>query len=127
MNYALIRGFGSSIIIGLAIYGFIKIYFFVCDWQYGNHYPRIKFSTFEHMYNIAPERWGLHDDYCHYDIHGVSHSVSLSFSIIDFVKYRIFCKQIEKEKEDESRKKCMLDCVESWQKDIDRYKKEHKI
>lgn len=75
----------------------------------GSNYPKIKFAAFKKFYTINPDRWNLdiasvvckivNEEYSPY--RGLFHTYNSErfyFSFLDYLRYTIFRKQLEKDK-----------------------------
>ncbi len=80
----------------------------------------ISFDRFYALYSIAPEKWGLDASDCSVKYNGEWLYME---SLIDRIRFCVFCKRKEDAKNKECVNKRTKDLIEHWQKDVDDYKK----
>lgn len=113
--------FGTIILvlIFLIVFVAVPIIFWWVD-CYG--YPKIKFSAFKKFYAINQNRWELYDGHvmCKSDSkHGGTLVMDhFSFGVIDFYRYKLWCKRRDKMLENQVQAKSIERMVESVKRDI---------
>jgi len=80
----------------------------------------ISFGRFYALYTIAPAKWDLDASDCSVKYNGEWLYME---SMIDRIRFRLFCKRKEDAKNKEYVNKRTKDLIERWQKDINDYKK----
>lgn len=90
---------------------------------------KIPFKTFVKFYNIAPDRWVLKDGYVQKlfkkkdELFRFSYTYDTKedfcFSYIDYIKYIIWHRQIQKEEERKIENKIMAHLIEEVKRDLD--------
>lgn len=84
----------------------------------------IKFSMFEHLYNLAPEKWDVY--YESFVVYREPHqNTTLYFSRVDQKKYLKWRQRRTKVETEKKKAERMTELIGMWQKDIDRYKENH--
>lgn len=81
---------------------------------------KIKFKQFLIFYEVAPERWDLHESIVEYGING-----KLYFPLFDTFRYRIWRKQLDSIKRKQTKNKEFEKMLVSIQKDIAQYQKQN--
>ena len=81
---------------------------------------KIKFKQFLIFYEVAPERWDLHENMVEYGING-----RLYFPLFDTVRYRIWRKQLGSMKRKQMQNKEFEKMLVSIQKDIRQYQEQN--
>ena len=89
-----------------------------------NDFPRIKFSIFKKYYFINPESWELRSERV---IKGHDGSITskdpcFTFNFIDFWKYKIFLKTLQKQEKHKEDDKVYIKLLELVQEDINKLK-----
>lgn len=95
-----------TLIIGIVIAFVVAAVYWLSAWCDGieyakmvsgtGNYIRIRFKEFIHFYAVVPDNFNLHRDYCLcYFECGYKHKIyCITFSFLDFVRYRIWCKRL---------------------------------
>ena len=79
--------------------------------------PRIKFESFKLFYDINPDRWELRNNDAVYKPHN-HRKIYFHFNIVDYYKYKHFCKVKESCAIHQKYNKEISVTIESVQKDI---------
>lgn len=108
-------------------FGFYK------NWLYGCS-GKISFESFKAFYAMNPELWTLWDgyvEYYKYHFNGIlvdtRVSGRLGFNQIDAVKYQIWRKKLEKQKDQERMTESYKEILNALQDDINTYKERNNI
>ena len=84
----------------------------------------IKFSMFEHLYNLTPEKWNV--NYESFVVYREPHqNTTLYFSRVDQKKYLKWRQRRGKEETEKKKSERITKLVEMWQKDIEEYKEKY--
>lgn len=87
---------------------------------------KIGFQQFLNLYSVAPHKWHLRDGWVGYEKSAFSSSMTaFYFSQIDTIRYILWKRGIEKNNEKIKINREMKSVIDSWQKDIDRYREEY--
>ena len=94
-------------------------------WSFENedHDIYIKFKYFRVMFNVAPDRWITSDSLPIYMRTGFySDRITVGFSPVGFLRWRIFRARLNRDRKESADTRVMQNLLESFQKDIERYK-----
>lgn len=111
---------------GLVIIGVISavlVFFFVVS--YAEHYSsakiKVAFDTWKSLYLIAPHHWNLSKESCYYS-KTFMNNYFVYFSVIDYIRYRLFLRQLNKKEYTQSTVEETQDFLKMMQEDIEHYK-----
>lgn len=116
----------SSILITILIFSFIYFIDLFIDWNIGRSDKlKIKLKQFKRFYNMNPNAWRLKDDYVMYkafnEYGSVIKSFKFYFPFLDFIRYRILKKGIEKKSAQVEYSESYLEVLEYIKKDIEKF------
>ena len=108
--------FSALIVSGIGWY--VNWLFF---YKAGKSDQSISFNQFCNLYYICPERWSIASDDC------VKYKNTCIYfkSCYDYIKYRLFKKNIIGKFKMEEYSKDRVQLIKSWQADIDEYRKKY--
>lgn len=89
------------------------------DWMFDADGAKIKFKNFKEFYEVNPERWEIYDG--HVACKRVKRSLYVDhfhFSFIDWIKYKIWRRGIERREKKQSDSKATARMLESVKADI---------
>lgn len=124
--------------IGILIVGILCLYAlyyfgFYKNWLYGCS-GKINFKSFKAFYAMNPELWTLCDGYVEYTkyqdngtLFETRVSGRLGFNQIDAIKYQIWRKKLEKQKEQEYMNNNYQELLNAFQDDINAYKERNNV
>lgn len=114
----------GSLITGL-IFGLISFISLVTDWWVGKSGKlKIKLKQFKRFYNMNPKAWRLKDSYVIYEVvNGYDGKATFKFyfPFLDFIRYIIFKKGIEKKSAQVKYTESYLKALEYIKKDIEKF------
>ena len=92
------------------------------DWDnYSRDYIRMKFKTFLSFYAINPDRWRLYCDCIEY----CPNNTSFGFNLIDWVRYKIWKRRLNKWRTKQEHLKKYQSTLELIKKDLEKFTREN--
>lgn len=86
---------------------------------------KIKLKQFKLFYSMNPNVWELRDDYVIYNVFNkdgyATKSFKFYFPFLDFIKYKIFKKRLDKKSTQVKYSELYLEALEYIKKDIDKF------
>ena len=107
---------------------FIAYLIWIINWYESKNgcTAKIGFQQFLNLYSIAPHKWHLGEGWVSYEKNAFSCSTTaFYFSQVDMTRYILWKRGIEKNDEKIRTNREMKSVIDSWQKDIDRYREEY--
>lgn len=80
---------------------------------------KIKFSSFKKFYEVNPYRWSLCDDHVTCRIDNSFGSISTHFGFIDFYRYKLWRRNLDKRNKEKEHAKDMAIIIANVKKDIE--------
>ena len=116
----------SSILITCLIFAFIYFVDLLIDWGIKkSNKLKIKLKQFKLFYSMNPNVWELRDDYVIYNVFNkdgyATKSFKFYFPFLDFIKYKIFKKRLDKKSTQVKYSELYLEALEYIKKDIDKF------
>ena len=113
------------LIIFILIVAYITWVVIWCEFKDGCT-TKISFQQFLNLYSVAPHKWYLCEGWVGYEKSEFSLSrTRFYFSQTDTIRYFFWKRGIEKNDEKVRTNREMKSVIDSWQKDIDRYREEY--
>ncbi len=118
--------FGGSILITCLVVAFIYFVDLLIDWGIKkSNKLKIKLKQFKLFYSMNPNVWELRDDYVIYNVFNkdgyATKSFKFYFPFLDFIKYKIFKKRLDKKSTQVKYSELYLEALEYIKKDIDKF------
>ena len=116
----------GSILITCLIFAFIYFVDLLIDWGIKkSNKLKIKLKQFKLFYSMNPNVWELRDDYVIYNVFNkdeyATKSFKFYFPFLDFIKYKIFKKRLDKKSTQVKYSELYLEALEYIKKDIDKF------
>ena len=116
----------GGILITCLIFAFIYFVDLLIDWGIKkSNKLKIKFEQFKLFYSMNSNAWELRDDYVIYNIFNkngyATKSFKFYFPFLDFIKYKIFKKRLDKKSTQVKYSELYLEALEYIKKDIDKF------
>lgn len=116
----------GSILVTCLIFAFIYFVDLLIDWSTKkSNKLKIKLEQFKLFYSINPNVWELRDDYVIYNVFNkdgyATKSFKFYFPFLDFIKYKIFKKRLDKKSTQVKYSELYLEALEYIKKDIDKF------
>ena len=119
--------FGGSILITCLVVAFIYFVDLLIDWSTTkkSNKLKIKLEQFKLFYSMNPNVWELRDDYVIYNVFNkngyATKSFKFYFPFLDFIKYKIFKKRLDKKSTQIKYSESYLEALEYIKKDINKF------
>ena len=119
--------FGGSILITCLVVAFIYFVDLLIDWSIikKSNKLKIKLEQFKLFYSMNPNVWELRDDYVIYNVFNkngyATKSFKFYFPFLDFIKYKIFKKRLDKKSTQVKYSELYLEALEYIKKDINKF------
>ena len=119
--------FGGSILITCLVVAFIYFVDLLIDWSIikKSNKLKIKLKQFKLFYSMNPNVWELRDDYVIYNVFNkngyATKSFKFYFPFLDFIKYKIFKKRLDKKSTQVKYSELYLEALEYIKKDINKF------
>lgn len=118
--------FGGSILITCLVVAFIYFVDLLIDWSTKkSNKLKIKLEQFKLFYSMNPNVWELRDDYVIYNVFNkngyATKSFKFYFPFLDFIKYKIFKKRLDKKSTQVKYSELYLEALEYIKKDIENF------
>jgi len=106
------------ILILIGLFGGLLVYWAFEDWWDWRRRInfRLSFDHFKQLYSVAPQKYDLNPGYVSYA------GNIIGFSLLDWKKYKKWCKQLEKERAELRDIRVKKEFLEAVNRDIDAYK-----
>lgn len=117
----------GSILVTCLIVAFIYFVDLLIDWSTTkkSNKLKIKLEQFKLFYSMNPNVWELRDDYVIYNVFNkdgyTTKSFKFYFPFLDFIKYKIFKKRLDKKSTQVKYSESYLEALEYIKKDIDKF------
>ena len=116
----------GRILITCLIFAFIYFVDLLIDWGIKkSNKLKIKLKQFKLFYSMNPNVWELRDDYVIYNVFNkdgyATKSFKFYFPFLDFIKYKIFKKRLDKKSTQVKYSELYLEALEYIKKDIDKF------
>ena len=119
--------FGGSILITCLVVAFIYFVDLLIDWSTTkkSNKLKIKLEQFKLFYSMNHNVWELRDNYVIYNVFNkngyATKSFKFYFPFLDFIKYKIFKKRLDKKSTQVKYSELYLEALEYIKKDIDKF------
>lgn len=117
----------GSILVTCLIVAFIYFVDLLIDWSTTkkSNKLKIKLEQFKLFYSMNSNVWELRDDYVIYNVFNkngyATKSFKFYFPFLDFIKYKIFKKRLDKKSTQVKYSELYLEALEYIKKDIDKF------